>query len=124
MALDVYGCAAKRIRNVANSYNFLDSVPKLIETDVQSPPFIVYKKGIGFAGWIPVVDSGISLYAFFPSNFISIDVYTCKKFNTNSIKGLIKQLFEPKKIKASHFLRGQDYAPPKELLELKKKMRE
>lgn len=123
LALDLYDCDENAIRDIENNYYFLDTIPKIIKTEIQSPPFIIHKKGIGFAGWIPVVESGISLYASFPNNFVSIDVYTCKKFDTKKTKDFAINLFNPKKVKEYYFLRGEDYAPPVELIKLKEKSR-
>ena len=67
--------------------------------------------------WIPVVESGISLYVHFPTNFVIADIYTCKEFDYEKLKKFAVSLFKPKKIKESRFLRGKDYETPVELLE-------
>ncbi len=123
LALDLYCCNPDKIRRIEYGYSFLNDIPKVIETDIQSPPFIVYKKNIGFAGWIPVVDSGISLYVFFPNNFVSVDIYTCKKFNPLEIKSFTINLFQPQKIREYYFLRGKEYVPPMELLKIKENIK-
>lgn len=117
LALDLYDCDPEAIRNVDNCYSYLDKLPGIIVTDVQSPPFVVYKEKIGFAGWIPVVESGISLYVYFPSNFICTDIYTCKKFDYEKVKRVTIEIFKPKRIKEQRFLRGEEYVHPTELLE-------
>lgn len=119
LAMDLYHCNPNKIRRIEIGYSFLDKIPDIIETDIQSPPFIVHKKNIGFAGWIPVVDSGISLYAFFPKNFVTVDVYTCKRFDTKKIKEFTQNLFSPTRTKEYYFLRGEDYIPPIELIRIK-----
>jgi len=35
----------------------------------------------GFDAFVPLIDSGISLYVWTDSNFLSIIIYTCKSFN-------------------------------------------
>ncbi|MBD3208411.1 MAG: hypothetical protein GF370_03080 [Candidatus Nealsonbacteria bacterium] len=119
LSLDLYGCNPDKIRNIENGYAFLSSIPDLIETDIQSPPFVVHKKNIGFAGWIPVVESGISIYAYFPKNFASIDVYTCKKFNKERVKDFALETFSPTRSEEDYMLRGTYYTPPVELISLK-----
>lgn len=116
LALDLYNCNPEVIRNIENCYYYLAILPEIIETGIQSPPFVIYKKDIGFSGWIPVVESGISLYAYFSTNFISIDIYTCKKFDHTKVKKFTVDLFKPKKIKEYYFLRGKEYVHPVDLL--------
>ena len=119
LSLDLYGCNPEKVRDIKNNYLCLSTLPKIIVTDIQSPPFIVHKEGVGFAGWIPVVESGVSLYSFFPNNFVSIDVYTCKIFDRKKTKDFIVDTFEPTKIDEKYFLRGEDYVEPIELIKLK-----
>lgn len=116
LALDLYACNPEVVRSIENCYHFLAIIPKTIETNIQSPPFVIHKKDIGFAGWVPVVESGISLYVYFPTNFISIDVYTCKKFDREKVRKFALNLFKPERIKEYYFLRGKEYIHPTELL--------
>lgn len=119
LALDLYSCNPKTVQSIEKCYYFLTIMPRLIKTNIQSPPFIFHKKGLGFAGWIPVVESGISLYAYFPMNFVAVDIYACKKFSHEKIKKFVVDCFRPKKIKARAFLRGEKYKPPLELLKIR-----
>ena len=119
LAMDLYNCDAKVVRSIEECYRFLALVPEKVETNIQSPPFVIYKKGIGFAGWIPVVESGISLYVYFPTNFASVDIYTCKKFDYEAMKKFVIEFFKPEKIKEYRFLRGKEYVPPIELLKVR-----
>jgi len=109
LSLDFYDCDKEIIKDINNCYHFLSSVPDIIKTDIQSPPFIVSKKNIGFAGWIPVVESGISLYIDFSTSFVAIDIYTCKKLDYDSLRKFSAELFKPQYIKENRFLRGNEY---------------
>jgi S-adenosylmethionine/arginine decarboxylase-like enzyme len=119
LALDLYDCDPQIVRNIEECYRFLALVPEKVETHIQSPPFVIYKKGVGFAGWIPVVESGISLYVYFPTNFATIDIYTCKKFDPKIMKHFVIEFFKPKRIREYYFLRGKKYTPPIELLKVR-----
>jgi len=37
----------------------------------------------GYDAFVPLIDSGISLYVWTDSNFLSIIIYTCKSFNND-----------------------------------------
>jgi S-adenosylmethionine/arginine decarboxylase-like enzyme len=116
LALDLYNCDPKEIRDTENCYHLLAYLPNIIKTAVQSPPFVIRKKDIGFCGWIPVVESGISLYVYFPTNFVAADIYTCKKFDYKKIKRFVASVFKPKETREYYFLRGEEYIHPTKLL--------
>jgi len=117
--LDLFDCDPKAVRSIKICYRYLDTLPEMIDTHKQSPPFIFYtdeKKypdKAGLSGWVPIVESGISIHTIIPTNFVSIDVYSCKKFNPKKIKQFTIKIFKPKKIEEKFFLRGESYIPPK-----------
>lgn len=119
LILDLYDCDPKTVGDLNKCYHYLDILPEIIGTDKQSPPFIIYTDAkkypskAGLSGWIPVVDSGISIHTIIPTNFISIDIYTCKKFDPKKIEKFTIEFFKPKKIEKKFFLRGKAYIHPK-----------
>jgi len=115
--LDLYDCDPKAIGNAERCYHYLDAMPGLMGTHKQSEPFVIFKKDIGFSGWVPIVESGVSLYTNIPSRFASVDIYSCKLFDRETLKNLTSGFFRPKKVEEKYYLRGQDYIHPTELLE-------
>lgn len=118
LALDIYDCDPKAVGSLEICYNYLDTLPGIMGTHKQSPPFIIYtdeKKypdKAGLSGWVPIVESGVSIHTLTPTNFISIDVYSCKKFSIEKIKKITLDTFKPKKIEEKFFLRGEEYIHP------------
>lgn len=118
LTLDLYDCDPQKVGSLKVCYKYLDTVPDVIGTHKQSPPYIVYtdeKKypnKAGLSGWIPIVESGISIHTLTSTNFISIDVYSCKKFDRQKIRDFTKKTFKPKKIEEKYFLRGEEYTHP------------
>jgi len=116
--LDLYGCDPKIVRSLEKCYYYLDILPEIIGTHKQSPPFIIYTNEkkypdkAGLSGWIPIVESGISIHTLTLTNFVSIDVYSCKKFDPRKIKQFTLKFFKPKKIEEKFFLRGEAYIHP------------
>lgn len=53
------------------------------EPIIFSPENMGKPENQGYDAFIPLVDSGISLYAWTSSNFISLIIYTCKNFSEN-----------------------------------------
>ena len=118
LILDLYKCNPKAVKSLEICYYYLDILPEIIGIHKQSPPYIIYtdeKKypdKAGLSGWIPVVESGISIHTIVPTNFISIDVYSCTKFDTKKIKEFTIKIFKPKKIEEKFFIRGETYIHP------------
>lgn len=81
LALDLYDCNHKTVGSYDICYNYLNTMPDIMETHKQSLPFIVVTDGkkypdkAGLSGWIPIVESGVSVHTITLTNFISIDVY-------------------------------------------------
>ena len=57
----------------------------------------------GYDAFVPLVDSGISLYAWVNSKFFSIIIYTCKSFNEEVAREVTKQFFASDEIEALSF---------------------
>lgn len=118
LILDLYHCDPATVGNFEICYFYLDTLPEIIGTHKQSPPFLVwtdekkYPDKAGLSGWIPIVESGISIHTIIPTNFISIDVYSCKKFDPEKIKKFTIKIFKPKRVEEKFFLRGEAYIHP------------
>lgn len=128
MIMDCYGCNKKTIDSIEICYNYLDRMTDIMKVHKQSPPFIVYTDPIkypdkaGISGWIPIVESGISIHTLTPTGFISIDIYSCKKYNIKKVRDFTRKIFKPTEIEEKHFLRGEKYIHPTKT-EAKKNMK-
>lgn len=126
MIMDCYGCNRKAIDSVEVCYNYLDKITEIMKVHKQSPPFVVYTDPIkypdkaGISGWIPIVESGISIHTLTPTSFISIDIYSCKKYSVDKVREFTKEIFQPKEIEEKHFLRGEKYIHPTKKESIKK----
>ncbi len=115
LILDLYSCDPKTVGNLEVCYDYLNTMPDLMGVHKQSPPFIVVTDGkkypdkAGLSGWIPIVESGISVHTLTVTNFISIDIYSCQKFNNEKLIEFTKRTFKPKKIEKKFLLRGESY---------------
>ena len=52
----------------------------------------------GYDAFIPLIDSGISLYIWTKQRFLSLIIYTCKNFNEEKAIDFTKQFYETNKI--------------------------
>jgi len=115
MTLDLYGCKSGVCDDLHLCYQFLDELVKKLKVTKQSPPFIFRSDGnkypdkAGLSGWIPLIESGIQIHTLTPKNFISIDVYSCRKFETKNIKEFAQKYFGCKEIEMNYIERGLKY---------------
>jgi len=117
LMLDVYNCEPNLIDDLDYCYDYLDQLTTEIGMDKQSPPFIfrspnTYPGKEGLSGWVPVIESGISIHTLTATKFISVDVYSCKKFNVDKIKAFTKRYFKIKNdddLETNYVFRGVKY---------------
>lgn len=114
LMLDLYGCDAKNIDSLDYCYKFLDELPGKINMDKQSPPYIFrspekYSGKAGLSGWVPIIQSGISIHTLTDTGFISIDVYSCRKFEKEKVIEEVSKYFAHKKAEVQYVERGKDY---------------
>lgn len=70
---------------------------------VFSPECKGRKKNQGYDAFIPLIDSGISLYVWTSSKFFSLLIYSCKYFKKNKALEISQQLFKTTEIESLSF---------------------
>ena len=91
---------------------------EIMKVHKQSEPYVVYTDPVkypdkaGISAWLPIVESGLSIHTLTPTGFISVDVYSCKKYNPDKVREFTRKTFKPEEIEEKHFLRGEKYIHP------------
>jgi len=118
MVLAVYGCTGNICDNIDLCYNFLDDLVRYIGMNKQSEPVIVrtdhikYPDKKGLSGCVFLVESSIVIHTLSLRNFLTVDVYSCKKFGAEKVKEFVRQYFFPAQVKIEKkffILRGKEY---------------
>jgi S-adenosylmethionine/arginine decarboxylase-like enzyme len=80
---------------------FLLSLAKTLQLRTYGEPIVFSPKtgmgaedNQGFDGFVPLIDSGISIYVWSKSQFLSVVLYTCKGFNTEEALSYTKEFFQ------------------------------
>ncbi len=68
-----------------------------------SPGGIGKKENQGYDAFIPLIDSGISLYIWGNARFLSLIIYTCKSFDEKKAIAATKRFFKIQKIESESF---------------------
>ncbi len=113
--IDCYDCAPDHLDNIDRCYEFLEQLVEAIGATKQTQPYVFrtpeqFKGKEGLSGWVPIVESGISIHTLTGSRFISLDVYSCREFDNDVIIACTKAFFKPGKVELNFVLRGQKYA--------------
>jgi S-adenosylmethionine decarboxylase len=64
------------------------------EPIIFSPEGLGQKENQGYDAFVPLIDSGISVYIWSNAKFLSIVIYTCKGFDENRAIEVTKNFFE------------------------------
>ena len=115
LLLDLYDCKEGVCDDLTLNYKFLDEIVGELGMEKQAPPNIFRSDEVrfpdkaGLSGWVPLIESSVVVHTLTPKNFISIDVYCCRWFDTNKAKAFCKKFFYPKRIDEQYIERGMDY---------------
>lgn len=115
LLLDCYECKPEVCSELDHCYSYLDRIVPFIGMKKQAPPQIFrtdrksFPDKAGLSGWVPLADSSIVIHTLCKNNFVSIDVYSCKRFNPEKVVEFTRRYFNPKKIEKQYILRGKHY---------------
>jgi len=89
--LDMYNCRVGAADDLELHYRFLERVVDKIGMTRMSQPIVIhgptkdgkelYPDKLGVSAWVPLIESGIQIHSIEPSRFITLDVYSCNKFD-------------------------------------------
>lgn len=118
--LDMYGVREGAANDLALHYRFLEELVDLIGMTRMSQPFVmhgprkngkeIYPDKAGVSGWVPLIESGIQIHSIEPTHFITLDVYSCNKFDSHVVYHFAKELFGFKESESQFLHRGGQYS--------------
>ena len=57
----------------------------------------------GYDAFVPLIDSGISVYVWSAPRFLSVVIFTCKQFDADKAVGAVRDFFQLSKVAAQDF---------------------
>ncbi|MEM5772093.1 MAG: adenosylmethionine decarboxylase [Candidatus Aenigmatarchaeota archaeon] len=119
LMLELYNCN-ENISKREVIEKFLLELPEIIDMHKISEPIIIeysgrdgsFDKG-GFSGIILIAESHITIHTFNAQKYATIDIFSCKDFDTSKAENYVKDLFKPEKIERNFVMRGKEF--PKEI---------
>ena len=117
--LDMYDCREGAADDLELHYRFLERVVDKIGMTRMSQPIVmhgptkdgdeIYPDKAGVSGWVPLIESGIQIHSMEPKRFITLDVYSCNKFDSEIIYNYAKECFGFTDSEHNFFVRGRNY---------------
>jgi S-adenosylmethionine decarboxylase len=118
LMLDGYGCDKVKLKDLNLIYRILDELPARIGMTKIMPPYVFKYSGVkpedwGLSGFVLIAESHISIHTFPEKNFVSVDIFSCKPFDSEFASAFIKDAFGMVKVEMTLLDRGTEF--PKEL---------
>lgn len=113
--VDVYGVDPKLCDDLGFGYQLLDDLVGHLKMTKQSPPFIFrspegeYPDKAGLSGWVPLIESGISLHTLTVKGFVSLDIYTCGHMELEPTLAFLSERLCSKDCEVQYLVRGTRY---------------
>lgn len=118
--LDMYGCSEGVADDLELHYRFLEELVDRLGMTRMSQPVVIHgpqQNGVeqfpdkaGVSGWVPLIESGIQIHSIEPTHFITLDVYSCKVFQPDTVMAFAQETFKFRKSEHNFILRGSKYA--------------
>ncbi len=117
LVIDGYGADQARLEDAAAIYQFLDEYPDAIGMTKITPPHVYVYAGqvpedVGVSGFVIIAESHISIHTFPKRQYVNIDVFSCKEFDTQRAMAQLKERFGLKTVRSWTLDRGLEYSDP------------
>lgn len=114
LMVDGYGCDRLALEDMSLIYNFLDNYPNQMNMTKIMPPYVFRYNGSvpedwGVSGFVLIAESHISIHTFPEKQYLSIDMFSCKPFDTQLAAQTIRDYFDIQKYEMKVLDRGQEF---------------
>jgi len=113
LAVDGYGTDTSKFQDRDLLYEFLDTYPTTLGmTKITEPKVLTYVGNVpedwGLSGFVIIAESHISVHTFPSRNYINVDIFSCKEFDSEKALEDVKRVFGLKKVTSWTMGRGLD----------------
>lgn len=110
LTLDCHDCNRSLMMEKLNVENFIKELVIRIDMQPIGEPWIEYTAGefpdkAGFTAVQIIVTSSITAHFIDSSGDIYLDVFSCKEFDINTVKAVVREYFKPKSMRANFLTR-------------------
>ncbi|MBI3627235.1 MAG: S-adenosylmethionine decarboxylase [Candidatus Sungbacteria bacterium] len=115
LTIDGYNGDATKLNSMEHVFKVLDDLPSFLAMTKLITPYVVAAPGNdkkdpgGYSGFVMIQESHISVHTFPKRRFVSIDVYSCKNFDTGKTKEYLTKAFGLGECETNIIVRGTRY---------------
>ena len=117
LMFDAYDCDPAVLNDANQLYDLLEKLPGELDMRAMIKPYVVRTPGNdqrdpgGWSGFTMIEESHISLHTFVRRKFVTVDIYTCKSFESEKAIARLKAFFKTEKADTHIEIRGKNYPP-------------
>ena len=114
LMLDGYGCDRSKLEDINFISSFLDEYPTEMDMTKIMPPYVFRYNGSvaedwGVSGFVLIAESHISIHTFPEKRYLSLDMFSCKPFDTRTAAETIQKHFKIQKYEINVLDRGREF---------------
>lgn len=114
LMMDGYGADPNLLQDMGYIYNFLDEYPSRMDMTKIMPPYVFRYQGAvaedwGISGFVLIAESHISVHTFPDKRYLSVDMFSCKQFDTELAVENLQRRFRIRKYELKVLDRGQEF---------------
>lgn len=103
LIIDGHSRSKKKLQDYNLLYKLLNECPSVIGMTKIKPPFVFWYEAPkpedrGLSGFVIIAESHISIHTFPERKYVTIDIFSCKDFNTKDAIDYMKNKFDLKNI--------------------------
>ena len=111
---EAYGCQRKSLSNIELISQLLDEWPTKLGMHKIMPPYVFRYSGAvpedwGISGIVLIAESHILLHSFVDKKYITLDIFSCKDFDTDEALKLFCDAFKPHHFDHQVLMRGREF---------------
>ena len=115
VTIDASGCDKRKLASQSLVYDILNRLPGKIGMSKMTLPYVCkwmdkFSDGTeGISGIVMIAESHISIHTFPDQDYVFMDVFSCRNFETDKAINYLISAFGAKKFKTNVFKRGVDF---------------
>lgn len=114
LTIDLKGCSKEVLSNYEKHFNYLKTLPEIIEMTPITQPYVFPYSGLvpsdkGITGVVIIAESHLSIHSFEEKGHSFIDIFSCKEFDTDKAIEITLETFKPKSYEVNIVERGKDF---------------
>jgi S-adenosylmethionine/arginine decarboxylase-like enzyme len=115
VAVDLYGVNSYACKALDFNYRALEDLAAHINMKTQAPPWLFVSpvpdthEKAGLSGFLPLIESGITIHTLSNKGFVTIDVYTCGQVEELQVVDFLRTRYDSKDEEWQSMSRGTKY---------------